>query len=227
MTGWERKCSQCGIDYILNLKAYNTWGNTDDWSNTAADLSSLCDSCKAERVNTEVKKKITKIIPPKFWAIETDKKDLLLKYKDKSVFCWGATGTGKSVFVHSLAKGYIKRARDILIYSYPALIMQLRNAYKTDSGKTPWDIAKTTADFRGVLILDDLGAEKTTDFVKEITYFILNERELNLLTTIITSNYSLNELNDRIDSRVSSRIAGMCEILKFTGKDKRIKRNQN
>ena len=75
-----------------------------------------------------------------------------------------------------------------------------------------------------ILFLDDLGAEKLTDFVRQITYFILNEREQNELTTVITSNFSLKQLDEQIDQRISSRIAGMCEILKFTGDDRRIKK---
>ena len=78
---------------------------------------------------------------------------------------------------------------------------------------------------RDALFLDDLGAEKLTDFVRQITYYILNEREQHQLLTVITSNFSIKDLDKQIDSRISSRIAGMCEILKFTGKDQRLKSN--
>ena len=74
----------------------------------------------------------------------------------------------------------------------------------------------------GVLIIDDLGAVKLTEFVQQITYYIINEREMKMLPTIITSNFDLNEIDNMIDPRVSSRISGMCEIKQLVGKDKRI-----
>jgi len=43
------------------------------------------------------------------------------------------------------------------------------------------------------------------------------------LPTIITSNFGLNEIDEMIDSRISSRISGMCEVLQIKGKDRRLK----
>ena len=64
-----------------------------------------------------------------------------------------------------------------------------------------------------------------TDFVKQIIYFIINEREQRCLTTIITSNFSLAQLDEHIDSRISSRIAGMCKVIQLSGRDRRLKPN--
>ena len=79
------------------------------------------------------------------------------------------------------------------------------------------------AKFEGWLAIDDIGAEKLTEFVRQITYYILNEREQRELPTLITSNFSLMEIDEMIDSRISSRIAGMCEVIKLSGKDRRLK----
>ena len=73
------------------------------------------------------------------------------------------------------------------------------------------------------MIIDDIGAEKLTEFVRQTFYYIINEREQWLKKTIITSNYSLDELDEYIDGRISSRIAGMCEIVELGGKDRRVK----
>lgn len=73
------------------------------------------------------------------------------------------------------------------------------------------------------LVLDDLGAEKATEYVRQATYFIINHREMNLLPTFITTNFSMDHLDENIDPRISSRICGMCEIMRFEGKDRRIK----
>ena len=74
-----------------------------------------------------------------------------------------------------------------------------------------------------LLILDDLGAEKTTDWALQSLYIIINKRLSEELQTIITSNLSLDELRDKIGDRIASRIAGMCKIVKLTGRDRRLK----
>jgi DNA replication protein DnaC len=51
---------------------------------------------------------------------------------------------------------------------------------------------------------------------------IINYREQNKLQTIITSNFTLDEIDMYIDRRISSRIAGMCEVVRMSG-DKRLK----
>ena len=102
--------------------------------------------------------------------------------------------------------------------------MELQSSFKKDD-KNPFEIAEEIAKFSGVLVIDDLGAEKMTDFVKQIIYFIINEREQRCLTTIITSNFSLAQLDEHIDSRISSRIAGMCKVIQLSGRDRRLKPN--
>ena len=61
-----------------------------------------------------------------------------------------------------------------------------------------------------------------TDFVRQTTYALINEREMEMRPTFITSNFALQRLNEHIDERVASRIAGMCEVIELKGKDRRI-----
>lgn len=106
--------------------------------------------------------------------------------------------------------------------SYPKFIMQLQGGF--DKEISPYDIARNIAEFKGILIIDDIGAEKLTPFVQQITYYLINEREQYERTTIITSNFSLQDIADQIDVRIASRISGMCDILQFQGKDMRVNR---
>lgn len=162
------------------------------------------------------------IIPKKYQTIETDKTDLLAQSIGHSVFITGGVGTGKTVFAASLAKYYIRKYIKVVWVCYPNFIMKLQNQYgKQNAEETAYDIAETIALEPGYLIVDDLGAEKLTEFVRQTTYYILNTREQNCLPTIITSNFSLSGIDDQIDERVSSRICGMCKVLKFQGKDRR------
>ena len=148
---------------------------------------------------------------------------------DKSVFITGEAGVGKTVLMASIVRkylrkgyGYYKNLGGMDWISYPAFIMELQSLFRKDS-ESPFDYADEMAKLNGVLAIDDLGAEKLTDFVRQITYFIINEREQRELPILITSNFSLQEIDEMIDPRISSRIAGMCEVIKLSGKDRRLK----
>lgn len=69
-----------------------------------------------------------------------------------------------------------------------------------------------------LLVLDDLGAEKPTEFVITTLYLIINRRYENMLTTVITSNYDYNDLADIIDERIIDRIDRSYLIFEKTAK---------
>jgi len=78
-----------------------------------------------------------------------------------------------------------------------------------------------------LLVLDDLGAEKVSDFVLQTLYDLLDRRYGECLETIITSNLSLDQLTVHYGShgdRLASRIAGMGPALVLKGKDRRWQR---
>ena len=208
---FNQRCSDCGKEIKVDadrLKKYTSF---------------LCDDCKKESKQKKIMDKIRKAIPKKFQNIETDQVDLLNKLYSKSVFFTGSSGIGKSVLMASIIKKYIRDGVDVKWIKYPTFIKELQNAYiKEDKINTAFDIAKRVAEFTGVLAIDDIGISKQTDFVKGITYYLINEREVEMLPTIITSNYSLSQLSKYIDDRISSRIAGMCEVIKLTGVDRRL-----
>ena len=77
------------------------------------------------------------------------------------------------------------------------------------------------------LVLDDLGTEKITDFVRQCLYDLLDRRYGDMRETIITSNLTLQGFAEEYGShgdRLASRIAGMGEVLALSGKDRRLKR---
>jgi DNA replication protein DnaC len=75
-----------------------------------------------------------------------------------------------------------------------------------------------------VLILDDLGAEKASEWVAETLYILIDDRYGNMKPTVFTSNYSPSELAERLGDRIVSRIMEMCRIIEIKTSDKRKER---
>jgi DNA replication protein DnaC len=155
-------------------------------------------------------------IPLKYRDIECDN-SILKDCYSLNLFITGKSGTGKTVLAAGIAKECIKNKKDFKWISYSDFIMELQGMFKKE-GESPFDKAQEISNYEGVLIIDDLGAEKATDFVRQITYNIVNEREQRMLPLVVTSNFTLEEIAAQIDSR----IAGMCKTIKLTGKDRRI-----
>lgn len=225
----KRECGQCRKELIYDRRIEIAKTSIE----CSGDKLFCSDKCKQEYLEEKKQRailsQIQSILPAKFVALNTDKKEILKKSLEKSLFIWGDVGTGKTVFIASLVKEYIKKGIPVKWYSFPSLIMELQKAFSTNkidsyTGEkiNAYYIAEKVALTRNILFLDDLGTEKLTDFVRQIMYYIINEREQRQLLTVITSNFSLSKIDEQIDSRISSRIAGMCEILKFTGKDRRM-----
>lgn len=106
--------------------------------------------------------------------------------------------------------------------SFPKLIIQLQDLWRRgESEDTAGSVLMELSNVKR-LIIDDLGAEKLTDYARQSTYFLINEREQWDRLTYITTNFSLAQLDEQLDSRISSRIAGMCDVKALTGKDLRM-----
>ena len=161
-----------------------------------------------------------KIIPPKYRDIDFEDKEMVKKLLKQSIFITGQVGTGKTTLMAALIKKYIWQKIPVQWINFPAFIMKLQNMFKDDTER-PYEYAEDIATSETILAIDDLGAEKLTEFVRQIMYYIINEREQRQLPLIITSNFDLKKIDEMIDSRISSRIMGVCKIIKLSGKDKR------
>lgn len=96
--------------------------------------------------------------------------------------------------------------------SVPDLLMELRQSFQADAPESEYDIIQKYRQQTGV-ILDDFGAEKTSQWVLQAMYLIINHRYEYLQPTIFTSNLNLDQLADALnDDRIPSRIARMASV---------------
>jgi DNA replication protein DnaC len=140
----------------------------------------------------------------------------------------GQPGVGKTHLAVAVLKQVIQTtAARGLFYDTRGLLRLTRSTYDPSIRMTELEILRPvmTAD---LLVLDDLGAEKTTEWVDETMNLIVNTRYSERRLTIFTSNYldipddtDPNSLLFRIGFRMRSRLHEMCEFLQLDGADYR------
>ncbi len=142
----------------------------------------------------------------------------------KSMLYHGAPGLGKSYMCYSIAKELIDRGIRVL-YLTMNEFMDLMQLYSFD--REMFMQRYTMEDYYAVekadlLILDDLGTEVTNSFVKTVLFNTINSRMINGSKMIISTNLSPDEILNRYDERISSRIMDYMQIYKFFGDNKRL-----
>jgi len=217
-TKYSDICVVCGKQFEFEAIPKDKWDRPKRY---------FCsDKCKQIHKEQVYQKRLT-TLPAKFRGIECDKKDLVNQGLNQSLFITGASGVGKTVLMAGVVKELLKSNQNKVKWiSYPGFIMELQSMFRKEGENTPFDMAEGIATFPGTLCIDDMGAEKMTAFVQQITYYIINYREQEMLHTLITSNFSLQQIDEQIDTRVSSRIGGMCKIVKIVGDDRRLNKNK-
>lgn len=141
----------------------------------------------------------------------------------------GAPGTGKTHLAVAILRELAVEKRitnetDACFIPVPELLAEIRASYR-DGGPDERDIIGRYSRLP-FLVLDDLGAEKTTEWSITTLYLIVDRRYRNMRPTIITTNLSLEQIATALSERISSRLASG-KVLLLTGADYRMKRGNN
>ena len=154
----------------------------------------------------------------------------------------GKIGTGKTHLAVGIIKDLIlTKGIPCLFCDYRELLKEIQNSYNSTVQTTELDVLRPVFETE-VLVLDELGAVKPTEWVWDTVSLILNTRYNNNRTTIITTNFDdqpaagangamsiaraatrPETLGDRIGERMRSRLHEMCRIIKMEGEDFRQK----
>lgn len=138
---------------------------------------------------------------------------------------FGATGIGKTYAATALARRLLRLCpiaynqaearwyypRNTLAWtSAPYLLARIRGTFRRKSGPDETDIIDEYASSR-ILLLDDLGAEKRTEFAGSTLYTILSERRNHRRFTIVTANQTLDDIA-AWEPRIADRLAEMQHV---------------
>lgn len=144
--------------------------------------------------------------------------------KQKNLLFTGSTGIGKTYISSCIANEIIKNGYNVLYQTSPLLLDNIFNyKYNNKSGSISNELYNNLFNVN-LLIIDDLGTENLTAAKFSEIFTILNARLITPKTkTIISTNFSLEELSKMYDSRILSRLIGNFNICRFYGEDIRLK----
>lgn len=133
----------------------------------------------------------------------------------------GPYGCGKTHLAASIVHRCAEFGIAGVFVVVPELLARIRTSYRTGDGKAEAviDMAKRAK----LLILDDLGAEKASEWVKEQLYMLVNYRYEHMLPTVVTTNCSGAELEQELGRRTLSRLVEMTKPVNIHASDYRMK----
>jgi DNA replication protein DnaC len=223
--GTEWECPRCGGDgFILDERG-----------------EAVACECRATRMQRSRATGMSSVIPRKYRGVSFERAPVTELSPDVvrpvHAFCrnvnenlrhgrglWfmGDVGTGKTTLAMLVSKEAIKRGHSVAIYSVPRLLAEIRDTYDTGSGERSY--ARLFAHLVEVdlLHLDDLGAEKQTDWVFEQLYSLVNERYEQERSIVVSTNLiETGALEQQIGRRTVSRLTEMTDQLPLFGPDLR------
>lgn len=145
----------------------------------------------------------------------------------RGLLLMGSVGTGKTHLATATLRALAERKYNCLFYNFGTLLKEVQAAYDKSTGATETGVLAPVLGAE-VLVLDELGATKPTEWVRETMLYIVNARYEQQRTTIFTTNYldvpaeaEEETLEDRIGVRLRSRLHQMCQVVQVEGNDYR------
>jgi DNA replication protein DnaC len=209
----------------------------DETTNSASDCR-----CRAQKVSRARARSLSGVIPRKYRGVSFDRPPVteiavpvtaavrryVARIDDnlaagRGLWFFGSVGTGKTTLAMLVSRHALEAGHSVAIYSLPRLLAEIRTTFDDDRGTSYVDLLDrlTSVD---LLHVDDVGAEKTSPWVLEQLYAIVNARYEDERAVVITTNLERAELAEQINERTVSRLEEMCEVLPLWGADARQQR---
>ncbi|GIX45634.1 MAG: AAA family ATPase [Candidatus Hydrogenedentota bacterium] len=140
----------------------------------------------------------------------------------KGLLLMGREGCGKTHIAVAILREIIRKGYSGLYWNVPELFLELRRTMNEQSDETEADLFDEAREV-DLLVLDDLGAEKTSEYVTDRLYVLINGRYEYDKATLVTTNRSLKELQQQVGPRIVSRLCEMCVPIEFPPEDYRMR----
>ena len=149
---------------------------------------------------------------------------------DKGLLLMGSVGTGKTHLAVAALQQIMREKTPPVrgrFADFTALVLEIQMTF--DGSGSSRDILRPLIE-ADLLVLDELGAGKTTPWVMDLLYYLVNTRYLEGRVTHVTTNFSdfargqTESLTDRVSARIRSRLYEMCRRLELRGRDYRAER---
>jgi DNA replication protein DnaC len=214
------------------------------WILGPEDVARECE-CRAQRLKRGRVRGVASVIPPRYRGVSFDRppvsdmaRDLQTKaavgevrnFVDdleprleagRGLWIFGDTGTGKTTLAMLVSKMALQAGHSVAIYSLPKLLAHIRRTYDSEPGGDSYLAFFERLTSVDLLHIDDLGAEKRSDWVLEQLYALINERYEAQRSVLVTTNLPHEELEEQIGSRTVSRLSQICDEVPLFGDDRR------
>ncbi|MEU0941036.1 ATP-binding protein [Embleya sp. NPDC005971] len=167
-----------------------------------------------------------RLFPKRYATAVADLPDVLAwaaRYRDTpddcpSLLLLGRTGVGKTHQAYGAIRAAVSTVRPVDWRATTAADMyaDLRPRAGIDSADEFRKISTCP-----LLLIDDIGAAKHSDWTEEVTYRLINHRYQECVPTIFTSNVTPTQLADVLGDRIASRLTEMCTRVVMPGQDRR------
>src|SRR5277367_5455715 len=197
------------------------------------DVAHPCD-CREPRLRRGRNRGVASVIPRKFQGVSFDRPPVSDMNQDFSargavaairgyidnlednltdgggIWLYGSPGTGKTTLAMLVSKTALESSHSVAIYSLPKLLARIRRTYDAAPGGDSYLTFFERLTAVDLLHIDDLGAEKRSDWVLEQLYALINERYEAQQSILVTTNLDEPELKEQIGNRTVSRLVEMC-----------------
>jgi DNA replication protein DnaC len=216
------------------------------WILGPEDVARPCE-CREQRLRRARSRGVASVIPAKYRGVSFERPpvsdmardfqtraavDDVRSYIDhidanldagRGLWLMGGTGTGKTTLAMLVSKCALEAGRSVAIYSLPKLLARIRRTYDAEVGEDSYLQFFERLTSVDLLHIDDLGAEKRSDWVLEQLYSLLNERYEAERSILVTTNLDEGQLKDQIGHRTVSRLVEMCgdHMIPLHGEDRR------